>query len=208
MTQSEIARRLVAEHGRTFAEDAGIDLADEPGSLWQLLVLTQLLSTRIASTVAVRTARELYDAGWTTPRSLRASTWRSRVDALGRGGYRRYDVSTATRLDENAALLLDRWGGDLRRLHAEAGDDPREITRLLQELTGIGPTAAAIFLREVQVVWPQVGPQVDALVRQGAAAAGLPTTAPELAALVPAQDLARLCAALVRVARKPALLDA
>ncbi|MCH8613023.1 endonuclease [Arsenicicoccus dermatophilus] len=207
MTQTQVARRLVAGHGRTFAEEAGIVLADEPEPLWQLLVLTQLLSTRIASRVAVRAAREIYAAGWTAPERLRASTWRGRVDALGRGGYRRYDVSTATRLDENAALLIERWGGDLRRLRAEAGDDPREIARLLQELAGIGPTAAAIFLREVQVVWPQVGPQVDALVRLGATAAGLPTTAPELAALVPAQDLGRLCAALVRVARRPALLD-
>lgn len=45
--QREIVQHLVREHGRTFAQDAGITLADSPAPLWQLLVLVQLLSARI-----------------------------------------------------------------------------------------------------------------------------------------------------------------
>lgn len=202
------ARALVADHGRTFAADAGITLRDTPSPLWELLVLSLLLSTRISSDIAVATARELTRAGWTTAEHLRASTWQERVDALGRGGYRRYDESTATRLDDDAALLLDRWGGDLRRLRDEAEGDPTGIARLLQEFDGIGPTGATIFLREVQAVWPSVRPVVDDLVRRGARTAGLPEDAGELAALVDDDELAALCAALVRVARDPGLLDA
>lgn len=200
------ARRLVDRLGSTFAQDAGIDLADEPAPLWQLLVLVQLLAARIPSATAVRAAREVFAAGWTTPQALRESTWRRRVDVLGRGGYRRYDFSTATRLDDNARVVVERWGGDLRALRAEASGDPAVIAAGLRELDGIGPTAAAIFLREVQGVWA-LPPQVDALVVKGARVAGLPTDATDLADLVDAADLPRLCAALVRVARRPTLVD-
>lgn len=201
-----LARLLVQRHGATFAQDAGIDLADEPAPLWQLLVLVQLMAARIPSSTAVRAAREVFAAGWTTPQALRASTWRRRVDVLGRGGYRRYDVSTATRLDDNARVVVERWGGDLRALRAEAGGDPAAIAALLRGLDGIGPTAAAIFLREVQGVW-SLPPQVDPLVAEGARVAGLATAAAGLAGLVDAADVPHLCAALVRVARRPALLD-
>src|SRR5699024_1763474 len=130
--QRDLAHRLLRAHGRTFAADAAITLRDKPAPLWQLLVLSLLLSTRISSDIAVATARELFSAGWRTPEHLRESTWQERVDALGRGGYRRYDESTATRLDDAAALLLDRWKGDLRRLRDEAEGYSRRIADLLQ----------------------------------------------------------------------------
>jgi hypothetical protein len=206
-TARDLARRLVRAHGRTFAADAAITLRDKPAPLWQLLVLSLLLSTRISSDLAVATARELFSAGWRTPSRLRESTWQQRVDALGRGGYRRYDESTATRLDDAAALLLDRWKGDLRHLREEAGSDAARISTLLQEFDGIGPTGASIFLREAQQVWPSVRPFADQLVLKGARAAGLPDDAEELARLVEGDDLASLASALVRVARDPSLLE-
>lgn len=205
--QRETARRLLDEHGSTFAADAGITLRDEPAPLWQLLVLAQLLSTRISSDIAVATARELWQAGWRTPQHLREGTWQQRVNALGRGGYRRYDESTATRLDDNARLLATRWNDDLRQLRDEADSEPRGIAKLLQEFTGIGPTGADIFLREVQAVWPGSRPYTDKLVLDGARIVGLPTNADDLAELVAGDDMAALAAALVRVARKPSLVD-
>lgn len=196
----------MARHGRTFAQDAGIVLADEQEALWQLLVLAQLLSARIPSATAVRAARTLRDAGLTTSTTtLRASSYAQRVAVLGRGGYKRYDFSTATRLEASARLLDDRWGGDLRHLRDEAGSVD-VIARALQTFDGIGPAGAAIFLREVQAVWPGVRPFFDALTLKGAELAGLPTEPAILASLVDADDLARLAAALVRVAKKPALM--
>ena len=85
MTQQEIADALLRDRGTLFATGAGIELADEPDPLWQLLVMAQLLSTRISSDIALATARELWAAGWTTPSALRGSTWNQRVTALGRG---------------------------------------------------------------------------------------------------------------------------
>ncbi|GAA1520725.1 endonuclease [Brevibacterium permense] len=204
-TQREHAARLIDAHGRTFAAEAAITLRDKPAPLWQLLVLSLLLSTRISSDIALASARELFSAKWRTPQRLRASTWQQRVDALGRGGYRRYDESTATRLAEAADLLIDRWDGDLRKLRDEAEGQPGRIARLLQEFTGIGPTGASIFLREVQQVWPSVRPAFDPLVRKGAKTAGLPEQDEKLTALVGDDDLAGLAAALVRLARDPDL---
>lgn len=198
------AARVLQEHGRTFVDEAHIDLADTPEALWQLLVLAQLLSTRIRSGVALATARQLWAAGWTSPAALRTSTWQQRVDALGRGGYRRYDFSTSTRLAENLSRLRTRWDDDLRTLRLEAAADAGAAAKLLQEFDGIGPAGASIFLREVQAVWPEFRPSIDTLVRKGAERVGLPTDADVLAALVEPNDMARFAAALARVAKLPA----
>src|ERR1700729_3945365 len=100
-----IARALVQEYGRPYAEEAGIRLADRPGPLYQLLVLATLLSARISADIAVAAARELFAAGYRSPKAMSEASWQDRVDALGRGQYRRYDERTATMLGEGAELL-------------------------------------------------------------------------------------------------------
>ncbi|MGH3359395.1 MAG: endonuclease [Nocardioidaceae bacterium] len=199
--QQRIARSVVDRHGTTFAAEAGITLRDKPSPLWRLLVLTLLLSARIDAGIAVRSARELSKAGWGTPQRLLAGTWQQRVDALGRGGYRRFDEVTSTRLEQLAAAARDRWNGDLRRLHDDAGDDIERLSARLREFTGIGPTGASIFIREVQAVWLGVVPYVDPVAADGAAKLGLPRDAPALRRLVRDEDFARLVAGCVRAGR-------
>ena len=203
MTDDEVAAAVLARYGTTFAEDAGIRLADEPAPLFQLLVLAELLSARIGAGIAVATARELRTAGWTTPQRMRDASRPRVIAALGRGGYRRYDERTATQLRELATLVLDRYGGDLRRLAEQADGDVGRAAELLQEVKGIGPTGAAVFLREVQAVWPWVRPYLDERARAGARRLGLPDDIPRLAELVPPSELARFAAGLVRVSRLP-----
>ncbi|MBO4160193.1 hypothetical protein [Micromonospora antibiotica] len=195
-----LARTLLDRQSRTYAEEAGIALADRPGPLYQLLVLTTLLSTRIRAQVAVAAARELFAAGWRTPQAMEAAPWQDRVDALGRGHYRRYDERTATMLGTAARLCLDRWHGDLRRMHREAGGEPAALRRRLTEFPGIGPTGADIFLREAQTVWPDVRPYADRRTLAGAKRLGLPADPHGLAGLVAEPDFGRLASALVRVA--------
>ncbi|GAA3565210.1 hypothetical protein GCM10022419_052340 [Nonomuraea rosea] len=193
---------LLDRYGRTFADEAGIKLSDQPKPLYQLLVLATLLSARISAEVAVAAAKELFAAGYATPKGMREASWQDRVDALGRGHYRRYDERTATMLGDGADLLIDRWKGDLRRLRDEADGDAGRIHDLLTEFPGIGPTGADIFLREVQGVWSQVAPHLDERVLAGAAKLGLPRQERSLARLAHSDDeLARLSAALVRVSR-------
>lgn len=199
----DIVRALLARHGESYAEEAGIRLADRPGPLYQLLVLSTLLSARISADVAVAAARELFAAGYRTPRAMRSASWQDRIDALGRGHYRRYDERTSTMLGSGAGLLLDRWNGDLRRLRDEADGDPAAIRSLLTGFPGIGPSGADIFLREVQAVWPQVGPYLDDRVLSGAAKLDLPTDPVRLARMAASsRDVTRLAAALVRVSRR------
>ena len=198
----DLVRRVLDRHGRTFAGDAGIALADEPTPLFQLLVLAQLLSARIAAGISIAAAREVSGAGWATPQKLRDAPRPRLVAALGRAGYRRYDERTASQLRDMGALVLDRYGGDLRRLGEAAGGDVDAAARLIQEVKGIGPTGAAVFLREVQGVWPWVRPYLDERARSGATRIGLRDDG-RLADLVEPDDLARFAAALVRVSLLP-----
>ncbi|WP_030421139.1 MULTISPECIES: endonuclease [unclassified Streptomyces] len=201
MTRAEdVVRELLRTHGGTYAEEAGIRLKDTPQPLYRLLVLAHLLSARIRGSIAVATARSLHEAGLSDPRRMADADWQERVDALGRGGYRRYDERTATQLGDAARLLDDRWGGDLRRLREEADGDVSALRRLLQEFPGMGPTGADIFLREAQRVWPDVAPYLDRKALQGAGRLDLPEDPRRLAALAGDTDPAVLAAALVRAA--------
>jgi hypothetical protein len=205
-THAELVRVLSDRYGQTYADRAGIRLKDKPSPLYRLLVLSLLLSARISGDIAVSAARELFRAGYRTPKAMAAATWQDRVDALGRGHYRRYDERTATMLGDGAEQLIDRYGGDLRRLHEEAGDRT-EVEELLQQFPGIGPSGAAIFCREAQVVWPDLAPYVDPKARDGAKAVGLPSSPERLASLVDRRDLPRLLAACVDVSRSQRAAD-
>lgn len=200
MSQRETLDALLELHGTTYADEAGIRLRDTPQPLYQLLVLSDLLSARIRASVAVAAARALYAHGMRTPRRMADATWQQRVDALGEGGYRRYDERTATQLGDGAVLLLTAHAGDLRRLRRDADGDTGTLRTLLQRFPGVGPTGADIFLREVQTVWPETAPYLDAKALQGAQRLGLPTSPAGLTRLAKGRDPAVLAAALVRTA--------
>jgi hypothetical protein len=191
---------LLGRCGRTYAADAGIRLADTPGPLYQLHVLATLLSARISADIAMTAARELFGAGYRSPAAMARASWQDRVDALGRGRYRRYDERTATMLGEAAAQITEDWHGDLRRLRDTADGEPGRIADLLTRFPGIGPVAASIFLREVQETWPSVGPYVDSRAAAGAHSIGLPSDREYLTGLLArTPHPASLAAALVRV---------
>jgi endonuclease III len=197
-SHADTARAVLDRYGTTYADEAGIRLRDEPAPLFQLLVLAELLSARIDAGIAVAAAVELRKAHG-TPQKMREASWQDRVDALGRGHYRRYDERTATQLGELADLVLDRYHGDLRELAEQADGDVDRAAELLQQVKGIGAAGSAAFLREVQAVWSWVRPYLDDRALQGAQRVGLPADAGRLAALVEGRDLARLAAGLVRV---------
>lgn len=200
-------RALLDAHGRTYAAEAGIRLRDTPQPLYRLLVLSCLLSARIQASIAVAAARALHDAGMRDARRMEAATWQQRVDALGEGGYRRYDERTATMLGDGARLVLDKYGGDLRRMRKAADGDTKALRNLLREVPGLGPAGTDIFLREVQAVWPEVAPYLDDKTLKGAERLGLPTDPDKLAGLVGEGEVASLAAALVRAALDRQIAD-
>ena len=197
----DTVRALLDKAGRTYAEDAGIKLADKPAPLYQLLVLATLLSTRIKADIAVAAARELRTLA-PTPRKMLDAGWQDRVDALGRAHYVRYDESTATALGEGAQLLLDEYKGDLRRIRGD------KLAEQLRRFPRLGPVGVDIFCREAQAVWPELRPYLDKKTLDGAGKVGLPTDAAQLAKRVRDSDVPRLAAALVRVSLDRKLAEA
>jgi hypothetical protein len=199
-----IVKELLIRYGRTYADEAGIRLADRPGPLYQLLVLSTLLNARVPAAVAIAAARELFTAGYRGPRAMSEAGWQDRVDALDRGGYVRYEERTATMLGDGADLLSGRWHGDLRRLRDQAGGDPGMTEAVLAGFPGLGGAGAGVFLREAQAVWPSVAPYVDTPMTSGARRVGLPDSRSSLTSLLAASGHpARLAAALVRVSLSP-----
>ncbi|MFH9982445.1 endonuclease [Streptomyces sp. NPDC017179] len=201
-TERAVVRALLDRQDSTYLAQAGVRLRNTPGPLYQTLVLAVLLSARIRADIAVAAARALFEAGLRDARSMAKASWQQRVDALGEGGYRRYDERTATMLGKGAELLLERYGGDLRRLREE--DDPKKA---LQDVPGLGPTGVDIFLRTVQTVWPEFAPYVDRKARDGAERLGLPTSPERLAHLVSRRELARFTDGLVHAALDKPLAD-
>ncbi|MGQ4617457.1 endonuclease [Nocardia sp. R7R-8] len=207
MSQKDVVHELLVRAGTGYAEEAGITLDDKPAALFQLLMLSQLLSTRIAAEIAIEATRELIGSGYRTPHRVADASWQELVDALGRGHYRRYDESTATRLGHNASRVLDRYHGDLRELAKKADNDPQRAAELLQEFDGIGPTGADIFLREIQDIWTWVRPYFDERALRGAKRVQLPEDPDRLASLAPDHHTAELAAALVRVTLDEKIAD-
>lgn len=207
MTREETVRALLRVAGRTYAEEAGIRLADKPAPLYRLLVMSVLLSTRISADIAVAAAAELRRSGMGTPGRMRDATWQQRVDALGRAHYKRYDESTATALGEGAEMMREQYRDDLRRLRERAERDPRQIRDLLTGFPRLGPVGAQIFCREAQAVWPELRPALDGKALDGARALNLPADPDALAEQVQPAELAALAAALVRVALDKDLVD-
>ncbi|MER7840796.1 endonuclease [Streptomyces sp. NPDC096040] len=201
-TDEAVVHALLDRQRRTYPAQAGIRLRNTPAPLYQTLVLANLLSARIRADIAVAAARALFDAGLRDARSMADASWQQRVDALGKGGYRRYDERTSTMLGKGAELLLERYDGDLRRLRGES--DPRKA---LTDIPGIGPTGADIFLRDVQGVWPEFAPYFDRKALDGARRLGLPASPEKLSGLVPGREMPRLADGLVHAALDKPLAD-
>lgn len=192
---------LLQHRGETYAHCAGINLKNTPASLFQLLIMSLLLSARISADKAISATASLFSAGFTTPQKMASATWQQRVDAITWSGYKRYDERTATMLGETARKLLHSYRGDLRRLHQHAGQQGVYHPDLLQQFSGVGTVGANIFLREVQLLW-DLYPFADKGVLNIAAAIGLPEHAQQLAQLCSKQDFPRLTAALMRIKQK------
>ena len=197
--ERETAKALLREHGQTYADELGIDIAkNTPSPLFELLCAATLMSARIGAGIATEAARSLQARGWRSPDAMASSTWDERVEALNEAGYARYQERTATMLGDLAEHLNARWKGDLRRLRDEADRDPAAERKLLKEFKGIGDVGVDIFFREVQVAWDELVPFADRRARDAAGRLKLPKDPEKLAALVSKAEFPRLVAALVR----------
>jgi hypothetical protein len=198
--QHAVVRVLLDRHGQTFAEELGIDVQkNTPSPLFRLLVASHLLAANIDARLGLRAAEALSHAGWTTAEHLADATDDERYEVLTEARFLR-KRRTAELLGRTARECVERWHGDLRRLREEADGDAGRCAELVADFSGIGEVGADVFLREVQVAWPEHHPYVGGRAGDGAAALGLPRTPERLAELVDDDPgtFCRLSCALVR----------
>jgi len=192
---------LIAEQGTLYSAEAGSDLArDTPEEVFHWLIGAILLSARISSALALRTAAALRAERLHTVDGIAAAAREDLVRVLNENGYARYDESTADYLRATAAWARESCGGDLRRLGAD-GATAGTVLKRLQGAKGLGPAGARIFAREAQLVWDLFYPTLDGKALEQARAYGLPAEADALAEAAGGRArFVRLVAALTRVA--------
>lgn len=189
---------IIKSDGKTFAQEAGIRLANKPQPLFQLLCASLLFSARISYTLALQAIRALWRQGWTSPEAMLNANNRERVRTINEAGYARYDERTSVMLAASAEKTLKEYQGDLRRLREKAQRKPEKEREFLKEFKGIGDVGADIFFREAQIIWPELWPFADRRALKGAREAGLPQDARSLAELVPRRNYPALLDSLVK----------
>jgi hypothetical protein len=102
-------------------------------------------------------------------------------------------------LGDTAQMLLDQYGGDLRKLREAAERDASHERKLLKQCKGLGDVGVSIFFREVQLAWDELYPFADDRALRTAERLGLEGDAKALAKRLPKQEFPRLVAALIRV---------
>lgn len=202
-SRAERVSQLLSDHGETVADELGLDLRrGTPGPLHGLLVASLLFSARVRAGLAVQAHRALTAAGLTSARTLAEADAGRVGSALETSGYGRRK-RTVPLLQAGARQALEAYGGDLRRLREASAGEPEDVRAALVGFPGIGPVGADIFLREVQVAWPELAPYADARALATARELGLGDDAAALASLVDPADFPRLVAALVRAGLSP-----
>ena len=167
-------KSLVKKGGGSFSLALGIELRrGESEEIFKWFLASILFGARIGESIVIKTYQEFDKRGVLTPEKILQTGWDGLVEILDAGGYVRYDFKTATKLLEVMSALVERYQGNLNRLHMQASD-PRDLERKLMNLgKGIGKVTVNIFLRELRGIWEKAQPQLQALAQLAAERLGL-----------------------------------
>ena len=193
-TKDGLARVAVAALGGRYPTALGIDVDAGDAEVERWFLAATLFGTRISASVAGRTFRVLNDAGLHRVAQARHIPWHDLVGLLDGGGYGRYDFRTATRLQDLAEVVAERYGGETAVIGRRFPRYP-DLRQALDVLPGWGPVTIQLFLRELRGVWPGAQPPLDmraaAAARHLGLAAGAPSQ-PDVTALARLADESRL----------------
>lgn len=131
------------------AEEFDLDVLSGDTDMFRWFLLCYLFGKPIRSNAAVDTWRLFIEEGLDTPWSIAQASDRQLVRILHRGGYTRYQHVTARALHICMERLIKFYEGSLF-LMLENSMDENEFAKRLQELHGVGPKVAEIFMRETQ----------------------------------------------------------
>jgi endonuclease III len=135
-----------------YASDFDLDVLSGDTEMFQWFLLCYLFGKPIQSDVAVATWRLFIEEKLDTPWVIVKATDRQLVRLLHRGGYTRYQHVTAHGLRVCMERLIDDYEGSLN-LMLENSYDEEEFSKRLQELYGVGPKIAEIFMRETEEIF-------------------------------------------------------
>ncbi|WEU40886.1 MAG: hypothetical protein OdinLCB4_002945 [Candidatus Odinarchaeum yellowstonii] len=154
----------------SYATELGLNLYNQDDRFkWFLAAF--LFAKRISVEIAKKTIRLFISEGLVTPETLLKAGWHKLVDILDKGGYVRYDYSTASNLLLLAENLLNTYGS-LENLY-NCASDSKDLEARLMEFKGIGPVCVNIFLRELRGVWEKAQPAPSPIAVKTAVMLGL-----------------------------------
>ena len=131
------------------AAEFDLDVLSGDTDLFRWFLLCYLFGKPIRSESAIKTWQLFIEHEVDTPWAIREASWRQLSDILCAGGYRRYDTVTAHGLHTCIDQLIRDYEGSLW-LMLESSQNEEEFSKRLQELHGIGPKVAEIFMRETE----------------------------------------------------------
>lgn len=145
--------------GKLYSEELGIKLKSKKESeVFKWFLASILFGHRISENIAARTYREFVNEKILTTGAILCAGWDKLVRVLDKGGFVRYDFSTADRLLAVSKMLNEKYSGKITNIHSTSAS-PKDLEQRLQEFIGIGPVTANIFLRELRTVWKKSDPE-------------------------------------------------
>ena len=129
--------------------ELNLDILSGDDDLFRWFLLCYLFGKPIQSSVALQTWQVLIDHHLDTPWAIGAVKHRRLVQLLDMGKYTRYDESTAKGLHLCMERLIRDYEGSIL-LMIEYSENEEELPKRLQELYGVGPKTAEIFMRETE----------------------------------------------------------
>lgn len=157
---------------QTYSEELGIDLkSKKPSEIFKWFLASILFGHRIGETIAKSAYREFEKEGLLTPQKILDVGWDKLVEVLDRGGYVRYDFSTASALLDIMKNLIEEYKS-IESIH-EHSVSPKALEIRLRKFKRVGPVTVNIFLRELRCVWMKAEPEVSSFAKLAAKNLGI-----------------------------------
>jgi endonuclease III len=137
-----------------YAADFDLDVTSGDDDMFRWFLLAYLFGKPIQSNVAANTWRLFIKRKLDTPWAILNTPHRSLVRLLDEGKYTRYDETTARALHKCMERLIREYEGSLVLMY-ESSMNEDEFSKRLQELYGVGPKTAEIFMRETEELFAQ-----------------------------------------------------
>lgn len=136
------------------AADFDLDVLSNETDMFRWFLLCYLFGKPIQSDAAIETWRLCMAKNMDTPWAILQASDRKLVSMLHKGGYTRYQHVTARGLQVCMDRLIREYEGSLF-LMIENSYNEDELAKRLQELHGVGPKVAEIFMRETEELFAQ-----------------------------------------------------